>query len=492
MRNLQKIGVFLLCSAVVIFSISPFLSAYRPDGQRITLALENTSAAAIEPVLQSAFLGRERIGIVEWSATIREAVEVHNATQKAQENWGAVIWDNPRDLAVTMGESMIVGPVADRPALFLFLTFGLAVLGGLMFIVPQVKLLGPPGIKNNGVYHHASTNRGWIAWIVFPWLVGFYILLYFFPDLTQTWSLIVDPASQLISGKPASRWFMYGLMYCTVMLVMGVRMYIKYRDNRYQIVRTTSVLFFQVSFAFMIPEVLGRFNMPQQDFKNIWPLDYSFFFSWRLDQMLDQGTLGIFMLVWGLLLIIVAVPVFVYFFGKRWYCSWVCGCGGLAETLGDPYRHLSDKSVKAWKFERYIIHGVLVFAVFMTGITLYTYFSGVAQVGPVDTYAIQKSYGFLIGSVFAGVIGTGFILYSVTGFGADLVVHWPHISGLFSALNRVFESQPTVANASHVETAQPIVKWALMYVGTPNVVKTSCARRALGAEFALLFVRVGF
>lgn len=413
MRNLQKTGVFLLCVGVIVFSLSPFFSAYRPDGQRITSALENTPAQAIEPALQLAFQGSQRIGIIEWSTTIREALESHNATQKEQENWDGVIWDNPRDLAVSLGAPMIDGPVAANRGLFLFLTFGLAVLGGLLYIIPQKKLLGPPGIKNNGVFHHAATNRGWIAWIVFPWLVGFYILLYFFPDLTQTWGLIVDPVSLLISGKPASRWFMYGLMYSTVMLVMGVRMYIKYRDNRYQIVRTTSVLFFQLAFAFLIPEILGRFNLPQQDFKNIWPLDYSFFFSWRLDQMLDQGTLGIFMLVWGFLLIIVAVPIFVYFFGKRWYCSWVCGCGGLAETLGDPYRHLSDKSVKAWKFERYIIHGVLVFAVFMTGITLYTYFSGVSQIGPVDTYAIQKTYGFLIGSVFAGVIGTGF--YPVLG-----------------------------------------------------------------------------
>lgn len=413
MKNLQKIGVFLLCFGVIVFSLSPFFSAYRPDARRITEALANTSAQAIEPVLQTQFQGRDQIGIVAWSAAIQEAVESHNTVQKAEGKWDEVIWDNPRDLAVTLGASMISGPVAEQRMLFLFLTFGLAILGGLMYIIPQVKLLGPPGIKNNGVFHHAATNRGWIAWLVFPWLVGFYILLYFFPDLTQTWSLIVDPVSQLISGKPASRWFMYGLMYCTVMLVMGVRMYIKYRDNRYQIVRTTSVLFFQIAFAFMIPEIMGRFNMPQQDFKNIWPLDYSFFFSWRLDQMLDQGTLGIFMLVWGLLLIIVAVPVFVYFFGKRWYCSWVCGCGGLAETLGDPYRHLSDKSVKAWKFERYIIHGVLGFAALMTAITLYTYFSGVSQVGPVDTFAVQKTYGFLIGSVFAGVIGTGF--YPVMG-----------------------------------------------------------------------------
>lgn len=282
-----------------------------------------------------------------------------------------------------------------------------------MFILPNVILLGPAGIKNDHVFHQKATSRGWIGWLVFGWLVGFYILLYFFPDLTLGWVLPTDPVSQFLKGQDASRWFLYGLMYCTVMTVMAIRMFVKYRNNRYQVFRTSSVLFFQICFAFLIPEILARMNRPSMDFKNIWPLDYDFFFKWNLDQLIAEGTLGLFMLVWGIALIVVAVPVFVYFFGKRWYCSWVCGCGGLAETLGDPYRQLSDKSVKAWKIERYLIHAVLVFAIFMTGLTLYTYFSGNSMVFGLDTYNVQKTYGFLIGSVFAGVIGTGF--YPVMG-----------------------------------------------------------------------------
>jgi ferredoxin-type protein NapH len=114
-----------------------------------------------------------------------------------------------------------------------------------------------------------------------------------------------------------------------------------------------------------------------------------------------------FMLIWGILLIIVGVPTFTYFFGKRWYCSWVCGCGGLAETVGDPFRQLSDKSVKAWKYERYIIHGVLVLAVVMTTVTIANYFSGFSFLGNA-TNQLHSFYGFAIGSAFAGVVGTGF------------------------------------------------------------------------------------
>ena len=114
------------------------------------------------------------------------------------------------------------------------------------------------------------------------------------------------------------------------------------------------------------------------------------------------------MLVWGILLTVIGVPLITYFYGKRWYCSWVCGCGGLAETLGDPYRQLSDKSLRSWQYERYIIHGVLVFSVVMTAMVLYTFFTGSSQVFLFNSEVVRTWYGFLIGSAFAGIVGTGF------------------------------------------------------------------------------------
>jgi polyferredoxin len=57
--------------------------------------------------------------------------------------------------------------------------------------------------------------------------------------------------------------------------------------------------------------------------------------------MFDGGNLGMFMLIFGIALIFIISPILTYFYGKRWYCSWVCGCGGLAETAGDSFRQLS-------------------------------------------------------------------------------------------------------------------------------------------------------
>ena len=310
------------------------------------------------------------------------------------------------DTKFQLTKASTVGFFANNKGLILFLTIILGLIGALIYILPELKKY--PGIKNDGVYHSSATNRGIIGIIIGTFLILFYILLYWFPQYLTNWVLMVDPLSVSLSGNPASQWFLYGLLYCVAMTVMGIRMIIKYRHNKYQIVRTISVLFFQVGFAFLIPEILVRLNQPYFDFKNMWPLDYDFFFDWNINSLIASGNMGIFMLVWGILLFAVGVPVFVYFFGKRWYCSWVCGCGGLAETLGDPYRQLSNKTLKAWKLERWLIHGVLVFVVVMTGLTLYSFFSGASTVLGINTYTVQKTYGFLIGSVFSGVIGTGF------------------------------------------------------------------------------------
>ncbi|MBC8164570.1 MAG: 4Fe-4S dicluster domain-containing protein [Bryobacteraceae bacterium] len=45
------------------------------------------------------------------------------------------------------------------------------------------------------------------------------------------------------------------------------------------------------------------------------------------------------------------VPILVLFHGKR-YCSWICGCGGLAETVGDRWRHLAPKGDASIRWER--------------------------------------------------------------------------------------------------------------------------------------------
>jgi Pyruvate/2-oxoacid:ferredoxin oxidoreductase delta subunit len=311
-----------------------------------------------------------------------------------------------KGLKTSIVKASTIGFLAENKLAVLLVTFLTAIIGALMYLLPRVE--EHPGIKNNHIFHSALKHRGWLGILVGTFFILFYIVLYFYPYYMTNWILLADPVSMALSGNPAGEFFLYGFLYTLCIFVMGIRMIINYRHSRYQIIRTISVMFFQTAFAFLIPEILIRLNNPYYDFKNIWPLDYDFFFPSSLNQLIENGTIGMFMLVWGIILIIIAVPVLAFFFGKRWYCSWVCGCGGLAETLGDPYRQLSDKSLRAWQVERYMVHGVLVLAVLMTIGMIYTFFTGSGSLLGIPTYSVAEMYGFFIGAGFAGVIGTGF------------------------------------------------------------------------------------
>tara|TARA_R110002051_G_scaffold10175_3_gene38697 strand:+ start:151444 stop:153039 length:1596 start_codon:yes stop_codon:yes gene_type:complete len=410
MKAIKNIGLVIFLAGLAIFTASLFIGDFSLSKEQLTKFSDarGIKSELLRSELESALVNTEFSSIFDFSSKTRTALEAANATHKEKQEWDLVVWDKPHTFSFNLAKKAGSGFVKDNAGMMWWLTFGLAILGALLFILPNVILLGPPGIKNDGVYHKASTNRGWIAYLVLVYLVSFYLVLYFMPDYVVNWTFILDPISNALNGGDASQWFVYGFLYCTVMTVMAVRMYIKYRNNKYQVLRTTSVLFFQIVFAFLIPEIMASLNMPGYDFKNAFPLDYDFFFEWNLDSLTESGAIGLFILVWGIVLTLVIVPLMVYFFGKRWYCSWVCGCGGLAETLGDPYRQHSNKTMKAWKLERWLIHSVLAFSLIMTVVTLYCYFTGVDAFLGIKSQWIKDTYSFLIGAWFAGVIGTGF------------------------------------------------------------------------------------
>ena len=291
---------------------------------------------------------------------------------------------------------MWIGPAAT----FVLLAGG----GGLLFWVRYRNTT--PGIKHDNLFFNSATRRGAVGWGLGILLTGFYVLLYWFPGYIEGGVRLVDPVSRALSGQPANQWFLYGFLYTLAVLVFGVRMLMKYRHNRYQQVRTFSVMFFQLGLAFLLPHILRSLNEPEFYFSYFWPLKYDYLFPGSLRGLVESpGRLGVFMVAWGAIMTFVATPVLTYFFGKRWYCSFVCGCGGLAETLGDPFRHLSDKSLRAWKIERRMIHTVLVLIVVTTALLWINETRGGTALGTA-AYGFKKWYGFFFGVVFAGVVSS--------------------------------------------------------------------------------------
>lgn len=545
MHVIQKIGLAIFIVALLIFTASLGLDKYELTADSLSVSNEYHAEEILETAQQEGMLEKEYHSSFDFISAFKDVLKKAQTSlnTKAKEEGvpeGVGEWDYKmgdwvlKDYILFTTKKSASGPVSNNPALFLFLTFGLGIIGGLIYIFPKFNLI--PGIKNDRIYHRPMTKglqfsvrsffllattvgillygvyymdnqyfwpmltaiiavliigmvwwvenqrsrqparsasvdfSGWLGILTGSYLIGFYVLLYWNAEYITPWMIIADPLSERLSGNEASQWFLYGTLYTVIVLVMGVRMFTKYLHNRYQLIRTGSVMFFQTAIAFLLPEILVRLNYPYYDFKNIWPLNYTFFFDWNINNLISSGSLGIFMMVWGIALIVLGVPLITYFYGKRWYCSWVCGCGGLAETLGDPYRQLSDKSLNAWKLERWIIHLVLVFAVIMTMGVLYSYLPkegawfdqqmflslmivlllgamsfvylrwrkdkfNFSTLGIIAGWAVtvilvgvsvyhistgdgkflfmssgvtRQWYGFLIGAGFAGVVGTGF------------------------------------------------------------------------------------
>ena len=133
------------------------------------------------------------------------------------------------------------------------------------------------------------------------------------------------------------------------------------KKDRFQIMRYSSLIGFQWIMYFIVPEFLFHLSVKYQwvgeslasdpQFAGQAWRSYGIVYAWPLffyTFFYDPHQVWV---VWGILLSFVILPIFSYFHGKR-YCSWICGCGGLAETLGDRWRTLAPKGKESVKWEK--------------------------------------------------------------------------------------------------------------------------------------------
>ncbi len=304
--------------------------------------------------------------------------------------------------------------------LTLSLVLGLPALGAFVLFAARA-LARPAGIDNDNIFRDAISSRGVAAVLLGVVLTGLYIVVYFGDRIaigggdtlhlffTRHVYRLLDPLAALLGGKSATNWFFYAFVYTLAVLVFSVRMFLKYRHNRYQQIRTVSVTLVQLGFGFLIPKILVLFKQPDHYFTYFWPLkpEYLYPSTWTAYIARGDANAGVAFLCFGALMSFAGSPVLTYFFGKRWYCSWVCGCGALAETAGDPFRQLSDKSLFAWRVERWMIHGVLVA---VSAVTILLWLNSVfpGRVFGRLSGPLAEAYGFYIGMIFSGVVGVGF------------------------------------------------------------------------------------
>ncbi len=182
-----------------------------------------------------------------------------------------------------------------------------------------------------------------------------------------------------VLGRSWSFW--YTVLYTGAMTVFGLGALKRWgldRKDRFQIWRYVSLLGFQWFFFFLVPEFLFQWAVKYEWLPETLAADpqfadqawrsYGIVYAWPLffyTFFYDPHTVWI---AWGVFLTFVLIPIFVLFMGKR-YCSWICGCGGLAETFGDRWRHLAPKGKTSVRWE-WMNFAVLGLAVAVTGAML--------------------------------------------------------------------------------------------------------------------------
>ncbi len=176
------------------------------------------------------------------------------------------------------------------------------------------------------------------------------------------WLFSEQAMTDILSDRGYQQGFLYSLLYTIVMVVFGYEALIRWRGKAkhksYQTWRFLSLIGFQVVF-FLIVNIIAVQALTAQYAWRAWglyqpfPLFFNTFFWWSPS---DPKWIVAFFVGAGLLGTLVAIPLLARNHGKR-FCTWICGCGGLAETLGDRWRHLSPKGERsrAWEFQAVVV-----------------------------------------------------------------------------------------------------------------------------------------
>jgi len=270
-----------------------------------------------------------------------------------------------------------------------------------------MDLQGQNGLLST--YREGWRNRNVVGFVAAISIIAFYFVLYFEDKVDRY--LGMSPLSDLSEALGLrNRWYLYGFLYCLVMIAGGVYYLSRHGNSRYNQYRIGVNVGVQVVLGFLLPFVMPLFGGTEFYLSYFWPLKIEYFYPQTLQD------LPVYMAVYTVVGSLVAAPVLAFFYGKRWYCSWVCGCGGLANTFGDPWRHLTSTTAKSWKFERWAISVVAALALITTALIIVDFFIGDAH--PTfsafvsgerwDDWSLKYFYGFAVGSILAGVVGTGF------------------------------------------------------------------------------------
>jgi len=277
--------------------------------------------------------------------------------------------------------------------------------------------------------------------LVFLGVGAFYLIKKLAPD----W-VTMPPSAPLVGGRNLAG--LYPMLYTAVVLGFGTQALLRWRRvnpfDRIQPRKYLLLMFCQAVFFCLLPEFILH-NWKAYGLVYAWPLTLSpvtipdFVHDWS--RAPDGSTLDPyrFYFYWTLFLSFVLIPIAAVFTGKQ-YCSWVCGCGGLAETLGDRWRHYSPKGPENIRRERHLfwITGVAA------GMTLLVGLGHDVKAHLGDGWRVERvDYGGVLMGVYGWAMDTFMIaiipvaLYPFLG-GKVWCRYWCPTAGLMHIVSKWF------------------------------------------------------
>jgi polyferredoxin len=265
--------------------------------------------------------------------------------------------------------------------------------------------------------------EGTFTWQRAVWVSSFALMIYLFyglksfkavPDWAAPYHFPFGPGQPLgdlqtwVKGDLGWRTVdggFWGSVIYSVMITIFAILAIKKYKSPIQTKRYLCLMAAQVVFLFGIPELVAPFLMQRP-----WKI-YAITVPWPLSiwSVIDYESTP--WIITGALVAFVGMPLFVRYNGER-FCSWFCGCGGLAETLGDQWRHLAPRGTTSKKLERFglfILGCAAVTTLLILGVDIWKFLDW-NTFGNAKTFA-QQWYGLMVDFWFASVVGVAFYPY---------------------------------------------------------------------------------
>ena len=190
---------------------------------------------------------------------------------------------------------------------------------------------------------------------------------------------------------------LYGLLYTGLLTFFGMRALRKYRRDPLQRMRYATLIAAQWLLYFLLPWVLYYAGYA------------AWWRTWGVTLAYPLGYYGLFepartlftgtALPWALATLavfLIVTPLIARRHGKR-FCAWVCPCGGMAETVGDFWRHKAPRGQGVRRIET--LATVVLVATVLASILI---ISDYRQF--LDPDAVKEGYRIIVDFLLASVV----------------------------------------------------------------------------------------